>query len=205
LDQDSGAAIVHFPHRILHIMVAAAVIVGTAWIWGTSASADPVNILSWQETEAGVAFAAHVHRGDCTLFNPADAVGSGEAVSEPGGPHTAYAFDIELDVSMSVLVETPHAITLESLSPEVAAPQACGEIVGTASDGRLVTGIWALGSDALEGIAVLESTGEKTTKVSVYLVLFGEGDQPVQEDAEDDDGDNNEPDDDDSDDPEGGL
>lgn len=196
----------HFTRQILQVIAGATMIASAAWIWGTGASAEPANFWAWQEPEGDVAFAAHVHAGDCGLFNPSDVLGSGEAVPEVGGADMAYSFDLELDVAMGVLVETPHAVTIESLTSEVAAPLACGEIQGTDSAGRLVTGIRSLETGALEGIAVLEPMGDEATHVMVYLVLSGESDQPEDGgDAEDDDGDITEPDDGDGDDPEGGL
>lgn len=74
-----------------------------------------------------------------------------------------------LDVSLTELLASPHAIAVRQITPGATQNVICGDVGGIVTRGELAIGLGEVQGSGDVGLAILESAGSRTT-VTVYLV-----------------------------------
>lgn len=129
---------------------------------------------------------AHVHEGTCAKLNPnpqyplnpvtirKSSKSSNSKTQTPPAvqgvltaPTTLYS-DTEIDVKLSDLLGSPHAINVHKSDAEIQTYIACGDIGGSIIDEQLVVAIYPQNNSGYFGMAVLSSKDNKT-EVTIYL------------------------------------
>lgn len=167
-----------------------------------------------QEDESSQEYAARLYEGNCQSVEMTSLDDFSSATPEAGavGEQVSYSLVATVDVPLSTMVSSPHAIAVDLQLGGVAETIACGDITGPAESQRLVLGLNSVETGELIGVAVVRAGDQAETSIAVFLVL---GDsRPIQEDIadgqdrQDQDGQDvngQDPDDGDSEMPEGGV
>ncbi len=124
---------------------------------------------------------SHIHVGDCdelgeviqplnSLTVPAgDVLGNSDAV-------VAEAAFTTIDIPLSELVATDHALKVHLSADQIQTYLACGDIGGALdADGALIVGLKELDNSGYTGIAYLVPGAGNTTRLSVMIARVNEG------------------------------
>lgn len=135
--------------------------------------------------EEDAAHPAHIHNGTCDNLGdvafPLNDVapledGATPAVSAVASPAAGDMGEVEaqsttkVDVSLDDLLGTEYAINVHESKENIGNYIACGNITGTATDGKLTIQLDELNGSGYSGQAMLMDNGDGTTTVTVVLM-----------------------------------
>ncbi|MCA9862007.1 MAG: hypothetical protein KC432_03270, partial [Thermomicrobiales bacterium] len=131
---------------------------------------------------------SHIHTGDCDelgeVIQPLNSltVPTGEVLGNSDAVVAEAAFST-IDIPLSELVATDHALKVHLSADQIQTYLVCGDIGGALdADGALIVGLKELDDSGYTGIAYLVPGAGNTTRLSVMIAKVNEG-SPAAADA----------------------
>lgn len=124
---------------------------------------------------------SHIHTGDCDelgeVIQPLNSltVPTGDVLGNSDAVVAEAAFTT-IDIPLSELVATDHALKVHLSKDQIQTYLACGDIGGALdADGALIVGLKELDDSGYTGIAYLVPGAGNTTRISVMIAKVNEG------------------------------
>lgn len=121
---------------------------------------------------------AHIHSGTCAELgdivvplSDVKALTAGEVFGAPSAVPVEESVT-EANMTLSDILAAPHAVNIHESKEAIQVYIACGDIGGRVVDGQLSIGLQEINGSGYNGVAILDTAGDKTD-VTVYLADQG--------------------------------